>query len=75
MVLNKKSMVLIHSTNGSRGLPLAVRLHLDARRGGSFSLGLLPPPLLSQSDQMDDTVHLPIVGKTWREGNNKRGND
>ena len=36
MVLNKKSMVLIHYTNGSRGLPLEVRLHLDVRRGIIF---------------------------------------
>ena len=36
MVLKKKSMVLIHSTNGSRGLALAVSLHLDAKRGIVF---------------------------------------
>ena len=36
MVLNKTSMVLIHSANGSWEIPLVVSLHLDARRGRLF---------------------------------------
>ena len=42
---------------------------------GSLSPGLLPPPLLSQPAQPDDTLHPQTVGQTWREGNNQGGND
>ena len=36
---------------------------------------LLPPALPSQSAHMDDTVQLPTVRQTWREGDNKGVND
>ena len=39
----------------------------------SLSPGLLPPPLTPQSAQPDDTVKLPTVGQTWKEGNNQGG--
>ena len=35
----------------------------------SFSPGILPPRLPSQSAQPDDTVHITTVGQTLREGN------
>ena len=36
MVINKTSMVIIHSVNGSWGQQLVVSLHLDVRRGRIF---------------------------------------
>ena len=36
---------------------------------------LLPPNLTYQSTHMDETLHPPTVGQTWREGENQGIND
>ena len=41
------------------------------RGGEEFILpGLLTPPVTSQSSQLYDTLHLPTVVQTYKEGNN-----